>query len=164
MIFRIAKESEGAKILELYRSAVGGEFCAWDEEYPGPEEVRGDLAAGNLYLLEDEEGEIAGAVSIVPENELDRFEGWKDRNAAEFARVVIAPALQGKGLAKELVSGVIREIRSRGFTSVHISVAEKNIPARKTYLRAGFVDRGEEDMYGSHFILCEKEILRMVNA
>jgi len=158
MLFRHAEAFESEKLLELYRSVTGGEFCAWDEVYPGAEEIREDLASGNLFVLENDEGEWIGAISIVPENELDRFECWQDGNAAEFARVAVAPKLQGRGYAAILVSRVLCEIRARGFSSVHISVAEKNIPARRTYLKAGFVDRGEADMYGSHFILCEKKL------
>ena len=128
----------------------------WDEEYPGEEEIKGDLAAGCLYVLEDA-GEVVGAISIVPENETDGFDCWQVRqNAREFARVVIRPDRQGQGLSRYLVDGIVLELRARGAKAIHISVAEPNLPARRLYAKMGFEIRGEAEIFGGSYFLCER--------
>ena len=156
MQFRLAKMEEAAEIAALYHSVNGLPFCTWDETYPGAEEIQGDLATDCLFVLENE-GTLVGAISIVPENELDDRECWTVKeNASEFARVVIRPSDQGKGLSRCLVEGVIEEMRKRGAKAVHLSVAKQNIPAQKLYRREGFEFVGEADMYGHSYFLCEK--------
>ena len=155
MNFRKAKNEEAGDILALYRSVVGLPFCVWDD-YPGEPEIQGDLAAGTLFVLE-QDSELLGAISIVPENEMDDLDCWKvNEGAREFARVVIAPKHQGEGLSRVLLDGIWKEFIKLGVPSVHISVAKVNIPAQKLYRRFGFEFCGEKDMYGSSYFLREK--------
>lgn len=157
MNFRKAKNEEAGDILALYRSVVGMPFCVWDD-YPGGPEIEGDLAAGTLFVLE-QDNELLGAISIVPENEMDDFEGWQvNEGAREFARVVIAPKHQGEGLSRLLLDGIWQEFTRLGVSAVHISVAKVNIPAQKLYRSFGFEFCGEKDMYGSSYYLCEKRV------
>ena len=159
MIFRKACKSEEKAITALYRSVIGSPFCTWDESYPGEEEVREDLLAGSLYVLV-RDGELIGAISVVPENELDALDCWKVRkNAREFARVVIKPEYQHKGLSGRLVEGIIQEIQKRQADAIHIAVAKENIPAQKLYEKTGFMICGEAEMYGHSFFLCERTLL-----
>ena len=158
MVFREAEEREAKTVADLYRSVIGLPFCTWDESYPGEEEIRGDLAAKTLFVLE-EGGEVIGAISIVPENELDDQPCWREtENAGEFARVVIRPDHQHEGLSRFLVDGVLREFRKRGAAAVHLSVAKVNTPAQKLYRSVGFEFCGEADMYGNSYYLCEKKL------
>ena len=158
MVFRKAQTSEAEAILALYRSVAGKPFCTWNEAYPGQFEITGDLAAGTLYVLEEGK-EVIGAVSIVPENELDDFDCWKIReNAREFARVVIRPDQQHKGLSFYLIEGVMQELRQQGAAAIHIAVAKDNIPAQKLYHKTGFCICGEAELYGHSFFLCENNL------
>lgn len=156
--FRTAREADADAVLALYRSAVGRPFCAWDESYPGREEIQADIASGGLYLLEDG-SEIVGAVSVVPENELDGLPCWRQtQNAREIARVVVRPSRQGQGLSETLVSLALDVLRRSGCPAVHLAVAGGNLPARRLYARLGFAVVGENDMYDCHFYLCEKPL------
>lgn len=156
MLFRKAEMREAGAIRALYRAVIGTPFCTWDESYPGETEITGDLLAKTLYVLEDDR-EIIGAISIVPDNEMDGFDCWtvKD-NAREFARVVLRPNHQRKGLSRHLVQGVVLELQGQGAAAIHIAVAKENIPAQKLYRRMDFDFCGEADMYGHSFFLCEK--------
>ena len=70
-------------------------------------EIAGDLSAGTLCLPEGNH-QMLGAISIVPENEPDRFSCRSVKeNAREFAGVVIKP----EGLSVDLVESVIRELQ-----------------------------------------------------
>ena len=156
MVFRNAEEYESEAIMNLYRAAVGKPFCTWDETYPGMFEIWGDLSNRTLFVLEEEK-ELIGAISIVPENELDHFEHWEiNKNAREFARVVLRPDHQHQGLSVFLVEGIIQEMKKQHVAAIHIAVAKENIPALKLYKRTGFCIRGEADLFGHHFCLCEK--------
>ena len=75
MLFRKAETCEAEAIRALYQAVIGTPFCTWDESYPGETGIAGDLSAGTLYVLE-EDHQVIGAISIVPENKLDHFICW----------------------------------------------------------------------------------------
>ena len=75
MLFRKAETCEAEAIRALYQAVIGTPFCTWDESYPGETEIAGELSASALYVLEEDHQTI-GAISIVPENELDHFICW----------------------------------------------------------------------------------------
>ena len=100
---------------------------------------------------------MIGAISIVPCNEMDGFDCWQVKeNAREFARVVVRPDHQHRGLSAHLVEGILRELKDRRAAAVHIAVAKGNIPAQKLYKKMGFIFLGEADMYGHSYFLCER--------
>ena len=153
--FRRARGDEADAILALYESVKGSEFCVWNEYYPCADEIAHDLETDNLFVLVSD-GTIIGTVSIVPENELDTFACWTStENAAEFARVAIAPAYQGNELARLLVQNVLAVMKERGTENVHISVAKKNLPAKRMYAHLGFRTVGSVEMRGNSYDLCE---------
>lgn len=157
-MFRIAQKKESESIFALYQSVIGQPYCTWNEVYPGKTEMLHDLETYNLFLLEENDV-IIGAASIVTENEMDGVPYWNvKKNACEIARIVIHPSWQGKGYAKVLVSNILDILKCRNCSSVHLAVADKNIPAYKTYQKLGFITVGEIDMYGNHYYLCEKII------
>lgn len=82
----------------------------------------------------------------------------EERAVREIARVVVDTRFQGKGIACEMVKQVENILKEKGCTAIHLLVACKNIPAYKTYLKAGFEVMGECDMYGNHFYACEKPL------
>ena len=99
-----------------------------------------------------ENSEVIGAISIVPENETDNLDCWKVReNAREFARVVVRPDCQQQGLSFYLVDGVIRELKEQHTAAIHIAVAKSNIPAQKLYRKMGFDFAEKADLFGNHY-------------
>ena len=176
--FRQATSDDVSCIIALYRKVTGQRHCTWNDLYPGLSEVTHDLETSNLFVLEEDvegaqmepsttppfppplaaQGGVIGAISIVPENELDDVTNWAvSENAREIARVVIHPACQGKGYSGYLVRKAIEVLQTqRHCASIHLAVATVNVPAYKTYLRLGFVPVGEADLFGHHFCLCEK--------
>lgn len=157
IIFRSAQKEDAEKIESIYQSVKGERFCVWNEFYPSISEVLHDLETQNLYVMTHEE-RIIGAISIVPENELGSFECWSNKNGREIARVVVDIAFRGRGLSFSMVRYIEEVLRQRGCESIHLSVAKSNIPAYKTYLKAGFVTAGDADMYGNSYYLMEKDI------
>ncbi len=155
--FRIARQDDAAQVLSLYESAKSGEFCVWNDSYPTITEIQHDLDTNNLYVMTDGSKTI-GAISIVPENELDDFDCWSCSSGKEIARVVIDRAYQGRGLSFEMVQRVESILREKGHMSIRLSVVKSNIPAYKTYMKAGFAVVGEAQMYGNDYYLMDKVI------
>ena len=94
MIFRKAEQQDLGAVYQLYRSLVGSPMCTWGENYPGWIQINEDFQHGGLYVMEDA-GIIVGAISLVPENELDGLPFWNCRQAKEIARVAVAPGQGG---------------------------------------------------------------------
>jgi ribosomal protein S18 acetylase RimI-like enzyme len=61
---------------------------------------------------------------------------------ARLDRVVIAPALRGGGLGAALVAAALAEARAAGTYTLDLLVYADNRAAIRTYLGAGFTDRG----------------------
>ncbi|MFC4242216.1 GNAT family N-acetyltransferase [Gryllotalpicola reticulitermitis] len=102
--------------LERRRSEPG--VHAYSAQLVGRDGDVADVLAGHVELVE------AGAGSI------------------RLARVAIAPALRGRGLAGQLVDRALDEARRIGATSAGLLVVPGNVPALRSYQRAGFVDAG----------------------
>ena len=105
-----------------------------------------------------DDNKVIGAISIVPENELDGFDCWLYKDSKEIARVVVDKAYQGQGLSFEMVQKIESIIKNKGHKAIHLSVVKINIPAYKTYIKAGFNVVGEAKMYGNDYYLMEKAI------
>lgn len=158
MEFRSARPGEEGAIFALYRAVAGKDLCVWDDEYPGMGDIVHDMETDNLFVLE-ENGSIAGAISIVPENELEEWEFWTEReDAYEFARVVTSPACRGRGLAGVMVGHIEDVVRARGGRCIHILAAVGNIPAVKTYSRMGYGTVGRCFAFGHDYYAMEKQL------
>ncbi len=155
-IFRKANTYDATAVYALYKSVLGEEFCVWNDAYPDMLEIEADLAADDLFVLTEGE-KIIGAISIVPENELDGFDCFTG-DGSEIARVVIAKEYRGKGLSCKMVGEIEKILCKRGCKAIHLSVAKSNIPACKTYIKAGFKTVGEAEMYGGDYYIMEKQI------
>ena len=155
--FRIAHHRDAERILSLYQRAKGEEFCVWNDNYPTIMEIDHDLETKNLYVLTDD-GKVIGAISVVPENELDDFDCWACKGGKEIARVVVDRAYRGRGLSFEMVKSIEAILEKSGCEAIHLSVVKSNIPAYKTYIKAGFVTVGEAQMYGNDYYLMEKAL------
>ena len=60
-----------------------------------------------------------------------------------FVRVAVAPRLRGHGLVGHLLDLAFEEARGSGATTVELHVVPGNVPALRSYERAGFVDAGK---------------------
>jgi len=155
--FRMAGQDDAAQVLSLYKNAQSGEFCVWNDSYPSMAEIQHDLETNNLYVM-TAGSKVIGAISVVPENELDDFACWSQKDGREIARVVIDKAFQGRGLSFEMVQRIESILRENGCKAIHLSVVKTNLPAYRTYVKAGFSVVGEAQMYGNDYYLMEKPI------
>lgn len=154
--FGLAGKEDIDAAVALYKAAVGGDGCSWDEEYPSRETAEADLAAGGLYTLRLD-GKIIGAVSVAPENELDGLGCFTVREKArEFARITVSPPLRGKGYAAYMLRRLTESAKSEGVSAWHILVSVANPSAIALYRSFGFEFLGECEAYGGCYYICEK--------
>lgn len=156
MELRKANKTDKAAVLALYRSAIGSEGCVWDENYPAESDLDGDISAQTLYVYTDG-GDIVGAVSVRPQNELDELPVWKVRDGrhCELVRVVISRERRGEGLSVGMLTELLRHLKSSGVSAVHLLAAKKNPPAQALYRRIGFEFYGETFIFGHDYLMAE---------
>lgn len=157
---RCAEPSDYDRILQLYKTQVGRKFCAWDDSYPGPEEIEKDLESGNLFILKDKNGRVIASVSQEKDPDVDALSCWDAalQPAAEFARVAVAPDVQGRKIGRIMVSRMIHELRRQGYKSVHFLVNKHNLPAIRCYDAFNCSIVGEVEMYAQPFLCYEKKL------
>lgn len=155
MDFRKARADELDVVCSIYRQVCGLETCTWNEYYPTIAEAQADFDGDGLYVL-CIDGQVAGAATVVADNELDDIKAWRQHEGArELARLVLGNGFRGKGYSNFMVEQIIAILKAGGYKAIHLGVAQKNIPALKTYVRHGFEHRGQEFMYGAYYQLYE---------
>lgn len=143
----------------LYRDSLGLPGCTWTEDYPTREDAAADIARGDLWVLRDEQGRVIAGLSL-EEDEVRPFDFCPDKTSpsTELSRVVVAREHQGRGLALLMLGELADILRDRGIRVLRLLVSRGNKPAMATYMRAGFVPLGECDLYGVHWLACEKRL------
>lgn len=152
------------ELTRLYAVQKGRPFCFWTEEYPAPENLEDDLARGDLFVMKNETGRIAAAVSVEKDEEVDRLPCWNPAlsPAAEIARLAVHPDLQNQGLARRIVAHVMQVLKERGCRGCHLLVNPRNLPALRVYRFFRFETAGECELYGQHFLCLEKPLESIV--
>lgn len=148
-LFRPAEEQDAETIHTLYRSLAGTPFCAWDDSYPGREQIADDLAAHALYCLCDSSDLIAAA-AIRHWEEHDAYAFWSPemKRPCDLLRLGVSRSLQGRGIGRCFLTCLRNEASRKGFDGMRILVAETNLPARALYRKIGAEVRGNTVSYG----------------
>lgn len=157
-MIRRAEADDAERILTLYGSVKDSPFCTWNEYYPSEEEVYPDIDRGDLFVME-EDGILIGTISLTEEDDADHLPLWKlteDLKTGELERVCVSPAFSGRGLALELVKAGEEILRERGCGGARLLCAKINLPAYRTYIKAGYSVSGECALYGSEYYAMEK--------
>ena len=155
-----AKADDKEKIYALYRMQLGREYCAWDDHYPGKKEIDFDLARESLFVMKDEAGEIVASVSIDEDEAVKKLTCWREdlQPGGELARLAVYPSLQNKGIAREMLKYGMRELKKRGYQSVHFLVNKENKKALRSYAVFQFPVVGECEMFGQPFFCYESKL------
>ena len=152
-----ATEADRAAVLALYKAQLGREFCPWDEHYPSDNEITYDLSRNALFVMK-EDGKVIAAISLELDESVDELSCWSKENepSAELARLGVDPDYQGQGIAKQMLSFGMEELKRRGNKGVHFLVNKYNVKAIKAYSVFGFNVVGECHMYDQDFLCYEK--------
>ena len=161
MKFTRATENDKTEILALYRSLVGTEFCAWNENYPSEIEVEGDMSRDALFCLKDDESKIIGVISIDDDEAVEKLPCWTEslKPAAELSRLGVRVENQNQGIARKLLQYGMEELKCQGMKSVHFLVCKTNQKAIRSYDKLNFDIVGECELFGEEWWCYEKSLL-----
>lgn len=102
--------------------------------YPFPEALRTSWRTVDAdiqsYLLFDD-GRPIGYGEVWLDDEEDEV---------ELARIIVDPAVRGRGFGRELVRALLGPALDAGYSEVFLRVRPENAPAIRAYHRSGFVD------------------------
>ncbi len=160
MKFMQATVEDQAEILQLYRSLVGTEFCAWTDQYPGKAEIEGDLSRDALFCLKDMAGTLIGVISIDQDEAVEALPCWTEawKPAGELSRLGVRSEYQNQGVARQLLQYGMAELEHRGMKSVHFLVCKTNQKAIRSYDKLGFNIVGDCELFGELWWCYEKSL------
>lgn len=158
----LAREADFQELMQLYRAAVGEEGCTWNEYYPSEEDIRGDLDRNALFCAKNEAGEIIAAFAIDDDREVDGLACWSPKIApvGEVSRLVVRRDCQNRGLAGQMLSFAMQELRRRGYQGIHFLVSPKNERALRAYGKLSFQKVGEAVLYNQDWYCFEQKFER----
>ena len=110
--------------------------------------------------MKDEKGEIVASISIDEDEAVKKLTCWRDdlQPGGELARLAVHPDLQNKGIAREMLKHGMRELKKRGYKSVHFLVNKENKKALRSYAAFQFPVVGECEMFGQPFFCYESKL------
>lgn len=130
----------------------------WDEVYPDAAVIARDLAAGTLHVLREGDGVIGCFTLDTTHDPLWQGMAWSAASepAAVVHRLMVHPAAQGRGLAKQLMAHAEVLARAQGFRAIHLDCFTANPAALGLYERLGYRRTGTATMRKGPFVCFEK--------
>lgn len=117
----------------------------WQGDYPNVEHVRADIANGVAYLIQAEDYQTVGALSIVgaPDHFYDQLDGqWllATENYVVIHRLAIHSQHAGKGYASQLFVSLLEYLADRHpqIQSIRLSTNENNRAMQRVAEKNGF--------------------------
>ena len=143
-MIRLAKTAELPRLLEIYEQAKAymhqtGNPTQWSTAYPGAERLLGDIAAEQLYVIE-ESGRLCACFLLAPGPDptyahiTDGRWGY-DTPYGVLHRVASDGSL--RGVLKQCV-----DFAAQRFSHLRIDTHADNAPMQRALAREGFVHRG----------------------
>lgn len=164
MEYRLGKAEDLDSICRLVKSAIESMenqgIQQWDEVYPAREDFAADIQKETLYTVF--ENDVLAAVYVLnrecdPEYHDCKWE-CNDETAYIIHRLCVSPAVQHKGVGKEILNHIEKQLISMGAESVRLDVFTQNPYAIRLYEKAGYIKRGYADWRKGRFWLMEKKL------
>lgn len=155
--FARVPETYANEAVAIYGSLKNLPGCTWDDEYPSPELICGDISSGHLHGAFDGSRLVAVGVAM-PDEELTHLDCWQlpAQNPCVFSRIGVHTAYQGQGLAGQIVRYMEEEMRLSGYDAARMLVSPGNEKALRVYRRCGYKECGSTRMYGEDWLCFEK--------
>lgn len=130
----------------------------WDEVYPSDAIIERDRLAGTLHVTR-RGTHILGCVTLDTSHDpLWAGMAWfiPSARSAAVHRLMVDPAAQRRGLARQLMADAERRARELGFLAVHLDCFMANPAALALYERLGYRRVGTAQMRKGPFVGFEK--------
>ena len=158
MIFRKTTKEDIARICEIFDGARETMHAAgidqWTDGYPAASDIEADIAAGESYVLCEDDGTIVATCAVLLGGEVTYTEiaygKWltessDDENTTYVAvhRVATDKNCRGRGLASRLISEAAAIGQRAGKISLRIDTHRDNKPMQGMLARCGLTHCGE---------------------
>lgn len=154
--FRQATPSEVPQIWNILQQAIqrrkSDGSTQWQDGYPNPEVIQGDIEKNAGYVLTEEDTIIGySAVLVNDEPEYANIQGkWlTEGDFVVVHRVAISETHSGKGLAKKILAFIEEFALAKNIHSVKADTNFDNKAMIKTFKALGYVYCGEVYFRGS---------------
>ena len=111
----------------------------------------------NLFLVKDADG-IVATISIDSDDQVDALENWTIANSKEAARLAVRKDMQGRSIARDMLTLLMEELKKRGYSGIHFLVSPGNPAALASYGKLSFENRGRVRLYEKEWFCYEKRI------
>ena len=162
MSIRLATESDLPALLALTTECVSHMRAQgieqWDEVYPNEPVITQDIEAGTLHVLDGPDG-IIGCMTVDDRADpLWQGLNWSagGRPFAAVHRLMVQPACQGRGLARQLMAHAEVIARGQGCRSIRLDTFTANPAALALYGKLGYCRTGIAMMSKGEFVGLEK--------
>lgn len=164
MIYRLAKESDIDKICSLIENAViemeSHQIFQWDSLYPTKADFLDDIQKQQLFIgLSDNDILVIYALNKDCDKEYKNG-AWKypDSKYRIIHRLCVNPKYQNRGIAKNTLLHIEKELREIGIETIRLDVFSKNPFALSLYQNSGYEKVGSADWRKGRFYLMEKHL------
>lgn len=108
---------------------------------PSEELVLDYVRRGQCFVAEVEEA-VIGAYVLLPTRP----------RTVEIVNIAVAPAFQGRGIGKQLISHAIRTARQQGYKTIEIGTGNSSVAQLALYQKCGFRITGiDKDFFVRHY-------------
>lgn len=157
MIFNQASASDFSQIMDLYTKVVEHVKTTdiklgWNTQvYPDSVFVQTAIKNNQMYCVYEEGKVIAAAVVNHTVNDEYNTINWTIKEPssqiATIHALAVSPDYRGKKVSSFFVNEITGMCRTNGDKAIHLDVIDTNIPAHKLYLRNGYTEIAEIQMY-----------------
>ena len=164
MIFRKATEQDFNSIMEIIGQAQTyfkeNQIDRWQNQYPNPDIIKGDIEKGYANVLLDNNKVVATAcISFDGEMNYETiYEGswlWNGEYAV-IQRLAVDQTCKGKGLASEVIKNVESMCHEKGIKSIRVVTHENNLAMQRVLNKNQFRHCGFILVAGAKRIAFEK--------
>ena len=133
------------QLLDSCRAALLAQGIGqWDSVYPTADTVRADIAAGHVFVLTSDE-RCVGAITLDrnPDPAYETLPWTFAAPALIVHRLCVLPAMQGKGIGRQLMAFAEQYAADEGFHSIRLDAYSGNPAAVAMYRERGYRQVGE---------------------
>ena len=121
-------------------SLLASKIDQWNYDYPDPETLKNDVAAGSNFVIRS--GDYIAASIVINDIQDEQYQKihWKSRNkdALVIHRLGVHPKFQGKGLGKKMCLFAEEFGRANGYNHIRLDTYAGNELSNNFYKALGY--------------------------
>ncbi len=168
-MIRKATQNDILPVAKLYEMALDYEethkkYTSWQRGiYPTADTAKAGVKRETLYVLENETGELCGAV-ILDSNQPPEYReiAWSEKLRHNEVLVIhtlcVSTKHTGEGVGSALLDFAKELAKEKGCNSIRLNTTSKNTPALRFYEKNGFTVAAEKEILLNGQIKCQSHL------